>query len=785
MRASALILVLLSLPLTGIGTHIAARRVELRDKGSRAQKLYAAGRYAEAAAGFELAANEARSLNQLDQMARYLGNLGTCRFLLQQHKEALDAYLEARRTSAALRDAANVSVLGSNLSSLYADMGQIEEAVHEGESALAALDRVPERERYEPRLLIQMAELRSRQGRQEEALQLFERGIGGARAGRDYPTTAIGLDRLGQLRLRRKEFAAAESAMLEALGLRRGKQAPSLDLSLRELALLRLAQGDLRAASRLADEAIAAPKSNVRVGRLFLNYLARGRVRLAEGRLEEANGDLQTALAQSRRWRLSALASDSSRVGIESGLHDAYSLAIEVGNRLYRKTGERRFARETFELAEENRAASLKALLSDPGDWRAGLPPEYWQSLAAFQSAEAKLLSEDNAATRAEVRRLETLLSAAEAKAGGVGPAVQSPRLDEIQGRLAADAALFTFHLAASGSYVWAISREDFEVYPLPRAAAIPALAESFRKEIEKAPAAAVAGSALYSAMFGPIGRKFLDKPAWILALDGALFAAPLAALPVPPQGFLIERHSIQVVSAASAKSGAGHSARFSGAFLGIGDAIYNGADPRLPAGAPRSDRALPLARLAGSGREVEACARLWTDAKQPAVLLTGSQASRARLAEEIRKDPAVVHFATHVLRAVNSPTHALIALSLTPSGENEFAGAREIAAMRTGAGLVVLSGCSSGAGETVPASGLMGLTRAWLAAGAGAVIASHWPTPDDSGELFLSLYRHLSPERKVDSAAALQMAQIAMLRGGGWRASPRYWGAYFVLGNY
>src|SRR5207245_1554959 len=34
---------------------------------------------------------------------------------------------------------------------------------------------------------------------------------------------------------------------------------------------------------------------------------------------------------------------------------------------------------------------------------------------------------------------------------------------------------------------------------------------------------------------------------------------------------------------------------------------------------------------------------------------------------------------------------------------------------------LVVLSGCSSGRADTLPASGLMGLTRAWLAGGARA----------------------------------------------------------------
>ncbi len=790
MRASAFILGLLSLPLTGIDTHITARRIELREKNTQAQKLYAAARYVEAGAAFERAASDARSLNQRDQMARYLGNLATCRFLLHQYKEALDAYLEARKTSEALGDKANVSVLSSNLSSLYSEMGLLEEAVHEGERALEALSGVPSRAQYEARLLIQLADLRGRQGRGEEALVLFERGVGAARARSDFATIAVGLDRLGQLRLKRREFPAAESAMLEALDLRKRKQAPSLDLALRELALLRLEQGNLAAASRLADEAIEAAKGNVRLGRLFLNYLARGRVRLAEGRLEDAKADLRTALDNARRWRLGALPADSSRVGIESGLQDAYSLAIDAGNRMYRKTGKREFARETFDLAEENRASSLKTLLSDQGDWRGGLPVEYWQTLPAFQSAEARLLGQDTPATRAEVRRLETILTGIEASAGATRNPQSRASLDEIQNGMPPGSALFSFHLAAKGSSVWAITRTDFEVYPLPQAAEIPALTARFREAVESgSPNSTDLGRKLREALFGGVGRKFLEKPGWVLALDRNLFDAPLAAIPAGNSGetasFLIEKHSIRIVSAASARSPDDYFNRFSAPFLGLGDAIYNGADPRLPDGAPRSSQALPLTRLAGSGREVEACARVWSAEKQPAVLLAGAAANRRRLVEEAGRNPAVIHLAAHVLRAANSPSHALIALSLSPTGENEFIGAREISTIRTKAGLVVLSGCSSGAAESLPGSGLMGLTRAWLVAGAGAVIASHWPTPDDTGELFLSLYSHLSAMRKADPAAALQKAQIDMIRSGNWRAAPKYWSAYFVLGNY
>jgi len=113
-----------------------------------------------------------------------------------------------------------------------------------------------------------------------------------------------------------------------------------------------------------------------------------------------------------------------------------------------------------------------------------------------------------------------------------------------------------------------------------------------------------------------------------------------------------------------------------------------------------------------------------------------------------------------------------------------ELLGPGEIAHWRTGARLVVLSGCHSSAGAMLPGAGMLGLTRAWLAAGAGSVVSSRWATPDSSGGLFTSLYRTLRSQRRPDPAAALASAQRDMIGSAGWRANPRYWGAYFVVGN-
>jgi CHAT domain-containing protein len=114
--------------------------------------------------------------------------------------------------------------------------------------------------------------------------------------------------------------------------------------------------------------------------------------------------------------------------------------------------------------------------------------------------------------------------------------------------------------------------------------------------------------------------------------------------------------------------------------------------------------------------------------------------------------------------------------------------GPAEISRWRQDLGAVVLSGCGSAQAGILPAEGLMGMTRAWLAAGAHSVIASNWSTTDDDGDLFVPFYKHLAglktKPRAGAAAEALRQAQLEMLHSDPWHARPAYWAAYFVVGK-
>ena len=779
----------------------------LRRLGREGDSLFAARRYLEAAEVYERVWLEAKKLGDLRFGVRYLANLGACQVAMLRYREGMNAYLEAKELAERVGDRETATGLAANVSALYFEMREFNAAVQAAESGLSLLKgEIPTT--YRAKLLTQLGRLRARTGNMRAAVPLFYEAIEEADRQGDFASKALAWSHLGNELMLQGDLAGAEDALVEAFRIRKLTRDKALVLSYRLLGVLRMAQGDLNSASRLLDEAVSLAGSSPRLVAIWQLHHDRGRVRMAQGRLAEALADFRVALDSARRWRLEVLPADSVRVSSEVGLQEIYTSFIEAGNRLYFQTGQGALVRDTFGAAEENRAASLRALLAGPEDWREKLPPEYAEALAQLRAAEAAALGADTPAARARIQHLRHRVTELEARAGlnasaaeeagGSGRPVEL--LEQTRRALGADEAFFSFHLGEAESYLWALTRGDFELHRLPPRAQIRERVARFVQAVRGGSSDATAlGESLYAELFASLKPAFQNKRHWRVALDDVLFELPFAALvvgshPATANGpgrpvFLIEPHAVEITPGARLLARARASRRPPGPFVGLGDPIYNRADPRWKGradGAPagRLKPAFELARLAGSSREIRACAKAWSPGWVSAVLLEGPEASREGLQRVLNQRPSVLHLATHV---VEKDRRGWIALSLLPSGEVQLLSPLEIASWRLEAGLVVLSGCSSGLGEALPGAGLMGLTRAWLAAGASAVVASRWPTPDDSGELFLSFYRHFVASAQLEAApspaVALQKAQLEMLHSASWRSFAKYWAAYFIVG--
>jgi CHAT domain-containing protein/tetratricopeptide (TPR) repeat protein len=759
-----------------------------------------AGEYQNAIQIYENGYESAKRVGNARSALHFLNNLGSVYYQSFRYRDAVQAYLKARDLAASQGEQEILAVLDSNLSSLYLDLGETESASESVDQGLKLPDSATAR--FRPQLLIQRARVQEQQKDWEKAAVLLHDAIDASRRKRDIATEAQAWNELGMVLLSGGQPSSAEPALLEALRLRKqiADDRP-LYFTYESFGQLRMAQGNPQAASMFFDQALdAAPAVNPSA--LWQIYYERGNAHLAQARLEEAFADFQDALNSARRWRAEVLPADAFRVSTEVELHDVYSAYIELGSRLYAKTGRRQFAEDTFAAAEEDRASSLRALWAGP-DLTRTLPNEYWETLAQLFRAEADLIKSGPQADAANVRRLRLRAAEMETRAGLDFPAEtvepdDAGLLERTRRTLGPGEVFLGFHLGNTRSLLWAVTHEGFELHDLPPRTQLANRVALFVKAVrDSSPEAVTLGHQLYSDLFANVSPGMRAKPLWMLAPDGALFEVPFAALIEESGSYVVERHAIQIVPRISALA---HTvtAGLSQPVVGLGDPIYNRADPRLPRGQSYarlsklvSVRApaelLELARLVGSGREIETYAGVWQSHGYDPILLTGASANRQDLMTALRRNPSVVHIAAHILFPGKSSGPGLIALTLQPSGEVELLSATEITGMRLNLGLVVLNGCSSARAEALPGAGLMGLTRAWLAAGARGVIVTRWATSDQQqGQLFRSFYNLFCArprsERPPSFARLLQQAQLAELQSGGERANPAYWAAYFCV---
>ena len=464
-----------------------------------------------------------------------------------------------------------------------------------------------------------------------------------------------------------------------------------------------------------------------------------------------------------------------------------------------------------MEATEEDHASALRQTETSTAALLRRAPQAYWDTLSQLRKAQAVELAQGGAAAREEVLRLKRELEAAELRSGlysslGVPPNspeknIAPPTLRNIQQGLRPGEALLSFHTGRDCSALWAVTPNRIQLYRLPPEPVLAKTIAAFKEAVvRRQPDRDSLARTLYTTLFGRLSAEVRGKKTWVVSADDSFFEVPLVALVTGTKRgkpvYLVEEHCLlRTPSAAILDSAPKPASR--GPFLGMGDGIYNQADPRWLR-APRQAGLFPIAlfaappslqlpRLPGSRKEVDACARNWNDPSP--VLLFGRDASRSNFQAAALRRPSVIHIASHYVSLPQRPDEVLIDVGLDSNGAPELLNEKDIAGLQVPGATVVMSGCSSGESRSISTSGVMGLTRAWFIAGARAVIGSRWSTKDDSGELFQAFYSRLSlrkpdPARTRSVAMSLQEAQIEMLRSDNWRSDPSYWGAFYAIGK-
>lgn len=169
-----------------------------------------------------------------------------------------------------------------------------------------------------------------------------------------------------------------------------------------------------------------------------------------------------------------------------------------------------------------------------------------------------------------------------------------------------------------------------------------------------------------------------------------------------------------------------------------------------------------------------------------------------------------IVHLATHGVVRDDEPFESWLLLAgaeATPGAPASPPGsaavgqccdgrwtAREIAAERLNARLVVLSACNTGLGK-ITGDGVVGLSRAFLVAGARSLVVSLWRVSDVVASFQIEAFYRALRSGNGGTAAALREAQLATrealqdgrLRGDDGRALPDHpalWAPFVVVGE-
>jgi CHAT domain-containing protein/tetratricopeptide (TPR) repeat protein len=335
--------------------------------------------------------------------------------------------------------------------------------------------------------------------------------------------------------------------------------------------------------------------------------------------------------------------------------------------------------------------------------------------------------------------------------------------------------------------------------------------------------------------------KQLLGKKRLMIVGDGILHYVPFSALPIPESGSAVKRanpqsaarnprsfrpliidHEILSLPSASTlvalRSEMGRRKPAPKMIALFADPVFDRSDERLKSDtlgqtrSAESDSAPPqkerdplrgsvvdisvesedqadgqwLPRLPSTREEVKAIQALAPESER--LVSLDFDASRSAVMSADLQSYRYIHFATHGLLNNTHPELSGLVFSMVDrqgQAQNGFLRTMDVPNLKLAADLVALSGCRTGLGKEVSGEGMLGLTRAFLYAGAKRVVASLWQVNDAAtAELMKRFYQGMLGEEHLSPATSLRAAQLMMLRSRLWRM-PYYWAGFTLQGEW
>jgi CHAT domain-containing protein len=329
-------------------------------------------------------------------------------------------------------------------------------------------------------------------------------------------------------------------------------------------------------------------------------------------------------------------------------------------------------------------------------------------------------------------------------------------------------AMLLDYWLGPQQSYLWVITAAKISVFTFAKQSEVETLVNDYRVAMQSGKdmlaGGGGAGQKLYALLVEP-AKKLIPRNAQVIILpDGGLYKLNFEALivPEPTPHYWIE--DVTLTTASSLRlldSNAKFTPRKEKRLLLVGNTEQPNND--FPA-------------LAQAPMEMKNIEQYFPDSRR--IVLEGKQATPTAYLESNPGSFSYVHFVTHGTASITHPLESAVILS--KEGDSYKLYARDIVQHHLNASLVTISACDTSGKRNISGEGLVGLSWAFLRAGAHNVIGALWEVSDASTpQLMDALYGELSQGK--DPATALRDAKLAMLHSNANNVfkKPFYWAPF------
>ncbi len=700
-----------------------------------------------------------------------------------------------------------------NLGGIYLDLGDLDKALENYQSALAAA-RQAKKINEQISSLVGIGTTLQRQGNPRAALKQYDE------ARKLLPEESWMIPHyVGLAQLALEEPGQALQSFQRALKVARATQQRTSEAStLLAMGTAYHALGELDRAAEYFGQAIQLGNDTEYPSVVTPSLLRRAKLRRDQGRLEEARADIEAALDIIESTRRN-IAGQQIRLGYSASKQTYYEFYIDLLMQLDQLHPDGEYRYLALEASERARSRGLLDLLAEGRiNVNDGLDSELKEKESKladdFARAQTELGMSPTPKRAQELReRLDQLHGDQEKLDWEVRrrnrryAQVRYPtplKAREIQQQDLGDgAALLEYALGEARSTLFVVTREKISSYPLPAGRIILEQVQRLRAALEKEnlltwPEYLDSAFRLYQMLVAPAIGDLAGKSSLVIVPDRGLYYIPFEAFLTEapgkgassPMPYLLYKYAIAYVPSASVLANLREPRAVSPADSKelIAFAPFSGSGERAgirgtAGGGEIQAKSIPrkFPPLPASGREISGIADLYQGS---ALEFFRNEATE----ETVKRNPAVatahrLHFATHAQLDERYPEDSSLVL-VRPEGspEDGYLRVQEIFNLKLAADLVVLSACQTGRGKEVTGEGLIGLTRAFFYAGAPSLVVSLWNVTDSSTPgLMLDFYKNL--DHLHDKAQALKAAKVSMIERGVYK-HPSYWAPFILIGE-